>query len=161
MNALKLTQIGNSLGVILPTASPSRPSSRPPMPWGIARNHPFVDGDKRTACVAMELLLALNGHELGAGDADCVLTMPAAAAGELSLETAVDRSPPPEPWRPTTTCAHDGPHPAGETATHPIEPPSATLAALRILAMAHANAAVRALPARPMAPRSGASNCRF
>jgi hypothetical protein len=33
--------------------------------------------------------------------------------------------------------------------------------ALRILAMAHAIAAVRALPARPMAPRSGASNCRF
>jgi hypothetical protein len=44
---------------------------------------------------------------------------------------------------------------------HPIEPPSATLAALRILAMAHAIAAVRALPARPMTARSGASNCRF
>jgi hypothetical protein len=38
---------------------------------------------------------------------------------------------------------------------HPIEPPSATLAALRILAMAHAIAAVRALPARPMTTRSG------
>jgi hypothetical protein len=34
-----------------------------------------------------------------------------------------------------------------------IEPPSATLAALRILAMAHAIAAVRALPARPMMTR--------
>jgi hypothetical protein len=79
----------------------------------------------------------------------------------LNLETAVDRSPPLEVWRPTTACAHGGPHLAGETATHPIEPPSATLAALRILAMAHAIAAVRALPARPMTARSGAANCRF
>jgi hypothetical protein len=52
--------------------------------------------------------------------------------GSLNLETAVDRSHPLEVWRPTTACAHGGPHPAGETATHPIEPPSATLAALRI-----------------------------
>jgi hypothetical protein len=83
------------------------------------------------------------------------------ALSQFNLETAVDRSPPLEVWRPTTTCAHDGPQAAGETATHPIEPPSATLAALRILAMAHAIAAVRALPARPMTARSGASNCRF
>jgi hypothetical protein len=81
--------------------------------------------------------------------------------GSLTLETAVDRLPPLEVWRPTTACTHDGPHLAGETATHPIEPPSATLAALRILAMAHAIAAVRALPARPMTGRSGASNSRF
>jgi hypothetical protein len=35
------------------------------------------------------------------------------------------------------------------------------LAALRILAMAHAITAVRALPARPMPARSGAFNCRY
>lgn len=52
--------------------------------YGIARNHPFIDGNKRTAFVAVELFLAINGHELTAGDADCVLTMLAVAAGEIS-----------------------------------------------------------------------------
>jgi death-on-curing protein len=51
--------------------------------FGIARNHPFVDGNKRTAFVAVELFLALNGFELTADDADCVLTMLALAAGDL------------------------------------------------------------------------------
>ena len=51
--------------------------------FGIARNHPFVDGNKRTAFVATELFLALNGSELTAGDADCVVTMLAVAAGTL------------------------------------------------------------------------------
>ena len=52
--------------------------------YGIARNHPFIDGNKRTAFVAIELFLALNGLELHAEDADCVLTMLAVAAGTLS-----------------------------------------------------------------------------
>ncbi|HEY9065646.1 MAG TPA: type II toxin-antitoxin system death-on-curing family toxin [Burkholderiaceae bacterium] len=51
--------------------------------YGLARNHPFVDGNKRTAFVAVELFLALNGGELLAEDADCVLTMLALAAGDL------------------------------------------------------------------------------
>ena len=51
--------------------------------FGLARNHPFVDGNKRTAFVAVELFLALNGHELVANDMDCVLTMLKVAAGEL------------------------------------------------------------------------------
>lgn len=51
--------------------------------FGIARNHPFVDGNKRTAFVASELFLALNGYRLDADDTDCVLTMLAVAAGEL------------------------------------------------------------------------------
>ena len=50
--------------------------------FGIARNHPFSDGNKRTAFVAVELFLALNGHELVATDADCVLTMLGVAAGD-------------------------------------------------------------------------------
>lgn len=52
--------------------------------YGIARNHPFVDGNKRTAFVAIELFLALNGMELRAVDADCVMTMLSVAAGTLS-----------------------------------------------------------------------------
>jgi death on curing protein len=51
--------------------------------FGLARNHPFVDGNKRTAFVAVELFLDLNGFELTATDADAVMTMLALAAGEL------------------------------------------------------------------------------
>lgn len=50
---------------------------------GIARNHPFIDGNKRTAYVAVELFLLLNGQELMAEDGDCVLTMLAVASGTL------------------------------------------------------------------------------
>ena len=51
--------------------------------FGIVRNHPFIDGNKRTAFVACELFLLLNGVELNAPDADCVLTMLALAAGQM------------------------------------------------------------------------------
>jgi len=51
--------------------------------FGIARNHPFVDGNKRTAFVALELFLGLNGLELTADDAGCVLTMLDVAAGAI------------------------------------------------------------------------------
>jgi death-on-curing protein len=51
--------------------------------FGIARNHPFVDGNKRTALVAIELFLLLNGVELQATDAECVLTILDLAAGKL------------------------------------------------------------------------------
>ena len=52
--------------------------------WGISRNHPFMDGNKRTGFVATELFLQLNGYELTADDSACVLTMLAVAAGDLS-----------------------------------------------------------------------------
>lgn len=51
--------------------------------FGLAKNHPFVDGNKRTAFVAVELFLALNGYQLQANDMDCVMTMLALAAGGL------------------------------------------------------------------------------
>jgi death-on-curing protein len=51
--------------------------------FGLSRNHPFIDGNKRTAFVCMELFLALNGYQLVATDIDCVQTMLAVAAGEL------------------------------------------------------------------------------
>jgi hypothetical protein len=56
---------------------------------------------------------------------------------------------------------HGRPPLSGEYAAHPIKPPSTPLAALRILAMAQAMAAVRALPAGPMTACSGAPNCRI
>jgi death-on-curing protein len=51
--------------------------------FGIARNHPFIDGNKRTAFVCAELFLALNGVALLAEDAACVGSMLALASGEL------------------------------------------------------------------------------
>ena len=50
---------------------------------GIVRNHPFVDGNKRTAFVAAELFLMLNGFELTVEDTDCVFTMLSLASVEL------------------------------------------------------------------------------
>lgn len=52
--------------------------------FGIARNHPFIDGNKRTAFVCTELFLLIHGWELLADDAACVAMMLALAAGELS-----------------------------------------------------------------------------
>jgi len=49
----------------------------------IAQNHPFLDGNKRTAFVAQELFQRLNGCLLAAGDAETVVIMLAMAAGEL------------------------------------------------------------------------------
>ncbi len=54
--------------------------------FGIARNHPFVDGNKRTAAVVSETFLMLNGHEVLATDAELVVAFIALAAGELSEE---------------------------------------------------------------------------
>jgi death-on-curing protein len=49
----------------------------------IAQNHPFIDGNKRTAFVALELFLRLNGCVLTAADAEAVVMTLAMAAGEL------------------------------------------------------------------------------
>jgi death on curing protein len=54
--------------------------------FGLARNHPFVDGNKRTAFVAAEVFLDLNGMTLTASDESCVLTMLRLAAGEIEKD---------------------------------------------------------------------------
>jgi death-on-curing protein len=54
--------------------------------FGLARNHPFLDGNKRTAFVVMELFLNLNGWTLDADDAVCISMMLTLAAGKLSEE---------------------------------------------------------------------------
>lgn len=51
--------------------------------FGLARNHPFIDGNKRIAFIATSLFLWLNGQKLAAADADCVLTVLALAAGDI------------------------------------------------------------------------------
>jgi death on curing protein len=52
--------------------------------FGIARNHPFVDGNKRTAVVVSETFVVLNGGSLAASDAELVVAFLSLAAGELS-----------------------------------------------------------------------------
>jgi death on curing protein len=58
--------------------------------YGIARNHPFIDGNKRTAAVISETFLMLNGATLAATDAELVVAFVALAAGELSEDELTD-----------------------------------------------------------------------
>lgn len=51
--------------------------------FGIAKNHPFVDGNKRTAFVAGALFLEINGYEMTASEADVVVTFQALAEGAI------------------------------------------------------------------------------
>jgi death-on-curing protein len=52
--------------------------------YGIARNHPYRDGNKRAALLATAIFLGLNGWELRASEGDVVITILALAAGNLS-----------------------------------------------------------------------------
>ena len=58
--------------------------------YGIARNHPFVDGNKRTAAVVSETFLMLNGATLNATDAELVVALVALASRELSEDELAD-----------------------------------------------------------------------
>lgn len=51
--------------------------------FGMARNHPFVDGNKRTAHVCYRVFLALNDVELDANDEEKYVNMLALAEGAL------------------------------------------------------------------------------
>ena len=52
--------------------------------FGLARNHPFIDGNKRTAHVCYRVFLALNGADLVASDEDKYVRMIGLAEGSLS-----------------------------------------------------------------------------
>ena len=52
--------------------------------YGLAANHPYVDGNKRVALVAMVAYLDRNGVELTATNADALSTMLSVAAGQLT-----------------------------------------------------------------------------
>ncbi len=52
--------------------------------YGLATSHPYVDGNKRVALVAMAAFLVRNGSELTATNAEAVSTMLALAAGQLT-----------------------------------------------------------------------------
>ena len=58
--------------------------------FGIARDHAFVDGNKRTAAVVAETFLVLNGYTLAATNAELVVAVQALAAGDLSETELAD-----------------------------------------------------------------------
>jgi death-on-curing protein len=58
--------------------------------FSITMNHPFVDGNKRTAHAAMEVFLVLNGFEINASVDNQEAVMLALAAGNLRREAFVE-----------------------------------------------------------------------
>lgn len=75
---------------IVAYGDPDAPALAAAYAYGIARNHPFVDGNKRTAAVVSETFLTLNGYELTASDAEVVVAFVALAAGELTEAELAD-----------------------------------------------------------------------
>lgn len=54
--------------------------------FGIARNHPFIDGNKRTALASMIVFLGLNGFDLDAPQEAATAMVLSLAAGEITEE---------------------------------------------------------------------------
>jgi death on curing protein len=74
--------------------------------FGIVRNHPFVDGNKRTAFVVAATFLLDNGYELDASEPDATIAMLRLAEGTMSeaafaawLRQNSDAVRPPRPTR--------------------------------------------------------------
>jgi death-on-curing protein len=57
---------------------------------GICRNHPFIDGNKRTAFLTAYVFLRINGRTLAASEAEAVEMMMAMAAGDIADEAFAD-----------------------------------------------------------------------
>ena len=69
--------------------------------WGLARNHPFADGNKRTAWVLARLFLVMNGHRLTFGASEAIQVVLALASGKLEEDALAvwirERLDPPSP----------------------------------------------------------------
>ena len=69
--------------------------------WGLARRHPFADGNKRTAWVLARLFLVTNGHRLTFGASEAIQIVLALASGELEEDALAvwirERLDPPSP----------------------------------------------------------------
>ncbi|HEX9771046.1 MAG TPA: type II toxin-antitoxin system death-on-curing family toxin [Kiloniellales bacterium] len=64
--------------------NPEPPELAAAYAWGLVRNHPFVDGNKRVAFVCMRTFLIDNGFDIVATQEDRIRIMERAAAGELT-----------------------------------------------------------------------------
>lgn len=58
--------------------------------YGLARNHPFVDGNKRIALTAAAVFLEINGHTLNAPEAEAVLMYQQVADGTLTEQALAE-----------------------------------------------------------------------
>jgi death-on-curing protein len=58
--------------------------------FGLVRNHPYRDGNKRIGFLALVTFLGLNGHEFHASEADVVTEFVALADGQVSEEALAD-----------------------------------------------------------------------
>ena len=58
--------------------------------FGLVKNHPYRDGNKRIGFLAMVTFLGLNGHELDTRDAEIVAEILALADGSVSEEALAD-----------------------------------------------------------------------
>ncbi|MCZ6794394.1 MAG: type II toxin-antitoxin system death-on-curing family toxin [Planctomycetota bacterium] len=65
---------------------PGLPALAAAYAFGIARNHPFLDGNKRTAFVVSRVFLVVNGKDLDASREEKYLTFLKLASGDLSEE---------------------------------------------------------------------------
>ncbi len=66
------------------------PSMAAAYAFGIARNHPFLDGNKRTAAVVCETFIILNGLALIADDQEMYETFLNLAAGQLTEDALAE-----------------------------------------------------------------------
>ena len=53
---------------------------------GIVKNHPFADGNKRSAFIGMMVFLLINGVRLTASQEDATITMLGVAAGDIDID---------------------------------------------------------------------------
>ena len=55
--------------------------------YGIARNHPFIDGNKRTSLLAIYTFLGVNGIDFIVSEAEAAAVILSLAAGEISEDS--------------------------------------------------------------------------
>src|SRR5579859_2873217 len=65
-------------------SAPTLPVLAAAYAFGISSNHPFVDGNKRTALLVSFAFLDVNGSEVNATQEDAFLTILGLAAGQIS-----------------------------------------------------------------------------
>ena len=56
---------------------------------GLVRNHPFIDGNKRTGFAALFMFLALNGADFGRRNVDATIAVLRLASGDTSMMTTL------------------------------------------------------------------------
>jgi len=81
------SQPSRAPGIPMPTILPPRSRNwRHRNVYGVAKNHAFVDGNKRAAFLCIGLFLAINGYRLTAPQVDAIETMLSVAAGTMTEE---------------------------------------------------------------------------